>query len=109
MPHPQWYDPDTDPSQFVAALWKVRHLCTRAEHVRVTVPGSHVLAQAIMSAVASDIERQPILLLENITRTSNRTQGMTYSSKSRLGNFACGTNLLTRRQYTVTRPKPLHP
>jgi hypothetical protein len=58
MPHPQWYDPDTDPSQFVAALWKVRHLCTRAEHVRVTVPGSHVLAQAIMSAVASDIERK---------------------------------------------------
>jgi hypothetical protein len=38
-----WYDPETDPSQFMAALWKVRHLCTWAEHVRMTVPGSHVL------------------------------------------------------------------
>jgi hypothetical protein len=35
----------------IAALWKVRHLCTRAEHVRVTVPGSYVLVQAIMSAI----------------------------------------------------------
>jgi hypothetical protein len=31
MPKPFWYDPETDPSQFMAALWKVRHLCTRAE------------------------------------------------------------------------------
>ena len=28
----------------MAALWKVRHLCTRAEHVRMTVPGSHALS-----------------------------------------------------------------
>ena len=41
MPKPFWYDPETDPSQFMAALWKVRHLCTRAEHVRPTVPELH--------------------------------------------------------------------
>jgi hypothetical protein len=39
-PKPRWYDPETDQSQFMAALWKVRHLCTRAEHVRMTVPGT---------------------------------------------------------------------
>jgi hypothetical protein len=58
MPKPFWYDPDTDPSQFMAALWKVRHLCTRAEHVRMTVPGSHVLVQAIMSAIDDYAERE---------------------------------------------------
>jgi hypothetical protein len=36
MSKPLWYDPDTDQSQFMAALWKARHLCTRAEHVRMT-------------------------------------------------------------------------
>jgi hypothetical protein len=51
MPQPLWYDPETDPSQFMAALWKVRHLCTRAERVRVTMPGSRILVQAIMSAI----------------------------------------------------------
>jgi hypothetical protein len=49
-----WYDPETDPSQFMAALWKVRHLCTRAEHVR----GSHALVQAIMSAIDDYAERE---------------------------------------------------
>jgi len=29
----------------------VWHLCTRAESARMTVPGSHVLVQAIMSAI----------------------------------------------------------
>jgi phage-related protein len=53
-----WYDPETDPSQFMAALWKVRHLCTRLEHVRMTVPGSHVLVQAIMSAIDDYAERE---------------------------------------------------
>jgi phage-related protein len=42
----------------MAALWKVRHLCTRAEHVRMTVPGSHVLVQAIMSAIDDYAERE---------------------------------------------------
>ena len=46
-----WYDPETDPSQFMAALWKVRHLCTRAEHVRMAMPGSYILVEAIMSAI----------------------------------------------------------
>jgi hypothetical protein len=58
MPKPQWYDPETNPSQFMAALWRVRHLCTRAEHVRMTVPGSHVLVQAIMSAIDDYAERE---------------------------------------------------
>ena len=58
MPNPLWYDPETDPSQFMAALWKVRHLCTRAEHVRVKVPGSYILVQAIMSAIDDFAERE---------------------------------------------------
>jgi hypothetical protein len=49
----------TDPSQFMAALWKVRHLCTRAEHVRMTVPGSPVLVQAIMSAIDDYASAKP--------------------------------------------------
>jgi hypothetical protein len=53
-----WYDPKTDPSQFMAALWRVRHLCTRAEHVRPTVPGSYILVQAIMSAIDDYAERE---------------------------------------------------
>jgi hypothetical protein len=36
----------------------LRHLCTRAEHVRMTVPGSHVLVQAIMSAIDDYVERE---------------------------------------------------
>ena len=55
---PQWYDPETDPSQFMAALWNVRHLCTRAEYVRMKVPGSHMLVQAIMSAIDDYAERE---------------------------------------------------
>jgi hypothetical protein len=51
LPYQPWYDPETDPSQFMAALSKVRHLCTRAEHVRMTMPGSPILVQAIMSAI----------------------------------------------------------
>jgi hypothetical protein len=58
MPNPHWYDPETDPSQFMAALVKVRHLCTRAEHVRMTVPGSYILIQAIMSAIDDYAERE---------------------------------------------------
>jgi hypothetical protein len=53
-----WYDPETDPSQFMAALRKVRHLCTRAEHVRMTVPGSYILVQAIMLAIDDYAERE---------------------------------------------------
>jgi hypothetical protein len=53
-----FYDPETDPSQFMAALWRVRHLCTRAEHVRPTVPGSYILVQAIMSAIDDYAERE---------------------------------------------------
>lgn len=58
MPKPLCYDPETDSSQFMAALWKVRHLCTRPEHVRMTVPCSHVLVQAIMSAIDDYAERE---------------------------------------------------
>jgi hypothetical protein len=36
----------------------LRHLCTRAEHVRMTVPGSHVLVQAIMSAIDDYVSKQ---------------------------------------------------
>jgi hypothetical protein len=58
MPKPLWYDPETEPSQFMAAIWKVRHLCTRAEHVRATVRGSAVLVQAIMEAIDDFAERE---------------------------------------------------
>ena len=51
MPKSLWYDPKTEPSEFMAALWKVRHLCTRPEHTPMTVPGSYILLQAIMSAI----------------------------------------------------------
>jgi hypothetical protein len=36
---------------------RVWHLCTRAESARMTVPGSHVLVQAIMSAIDDYAER----------------------------------------------------
>jgi hypothetical protein len=58
MLKPRWYDPETDPSQFMAALWRVRHLCTRAEHVGMTVPGSATLVQAIMTAIDDYAERE---------------------------------------------------
>jgi hypothetical protein len=56
LPQPHWYDPETDPSQFMAGLWKFGN--TRAERVRMTVPGSHVLVQAIMSAIDDYAERE---------------------------------------------------
>jgi hypothetical protein len=40
------------------AARKVRHVCTRAERVRMTVPGGHVLVQAIMSAIDDYAERE---------------------------------------------------
>jgi hypothetical protein len=58
MPKPLWYDRKTDPSQFMAALWHVRHLCTRAEKVHMTVPGSAALVQAIMTAIDDYAERE---------------------------------------------------
>jgi hypothetical protein len=58
MPNPHWYDPETDSSPFMEALWRARHLCTRAEHVRAKVPGSFVLVQAIMSAIDDYAERE---------------------------------------------------
>jgi hypothetical protein len=58
MPGPLWYNPETDRSQFMAALWRVRHLCTRAEHVRITVPGSAILVHGIMSAIDDYAERE---------------------------------------------------
>jgi hypothetical protein len=53
-----YYDPKTDPSQFRAALWEVRHLCTRAELVRSTVPGSYLFVQAIMAAIDDSAENE---------------------------------------------------
>ena len=53
-----WYDPETDQSQFMAVLWKVRHLCTDAEHVRMTAPGSYILVQAILSAIDDYAENE---------------------------------------------------
>jgi len=58
MPKPLWYSPETDPSQFMAALWSVRHMCTRADRVRMTVPGSYALVQAIMTAIDDYAERE---------------------------------------------------
>jgi hypothetical protein len=58
MPKRLWYDPESDPSHFMAALWRVRHLSTRAEHVSMTVPGSAILVQAIMSAIDDYAERE---------------------------------------------------
>jgi len=56
--YPVWYDPAIDASDFMAALWRARHLCTRAESVRVTVPGSYILVQAIMSAIDDYAENE---------------------------------------------------
>jgi hypothetical protein len=56
--YPAWYDPALDTSDFMAALWRVRHLCTRAESARMTVPGSYLLVQAIMSAIDDYAERE---------------------------------------------------
>jgi hypothetical protein len=36
----------------------MNRLCNRAEHVRMTVPGSHVMVQAIMSAIDDYAERE---------------------------------------------------
>jgi hypothetical protein len=47
-----------DPSKFMAALWEVRQLCTRAEHVRLKVPGRDILVQAIMSAIDDYAENE---------------------------------------------------
>ena len=58
MPKPRWYDPETDPSQSIAALWKVRHLCTRTEQVRMTMPGSAAMVRAIMTAIDDYAERE---------------------------------------------------
>lgn len=60
MPKSAWYDPDTNPSQWLAALYRVRHLCTRAAVVmpHAKVPGSLILIDAIMSAIDDYAERE---------------------------------------------------
>jgi hypothetical protein len=58
MHNPHRYDPETDPSQFMEALWRARHLCMRAEHVRAKVPGNHILVQAIISAIDDYAEHE---------------------------------------------------
>jgi hypothetical protein len=60
MPQPLWYDPETNPSQFLDALWRVRHLCTRAEAVlpHMRAPGSYVLIEAIKTAIDDYAERE---------------------------------------------------
>jgi hypothetical protein len=60
MPRLTWYDPDTNPSQFLAALWRVRHLCTRAEAIlpHTRVRGSVFLVEAIKSAIDDYAERE---------------------------------------------------
>jgi hypothetical protein len=59
MPQPIWYDPETNPSQFLDALWRLRH-CTRAQallpHMRV--PGSGTLIEAIKTAIDDYAERE---------------------------------------------------
>jgi hypothetical protein len=56
--YPVWYDPVTDTSDFMAALWRVRRLCTSAESARMTVPGSYLLVEAIMHAIDDYAERE---------------------------------------------------
>ena len=55
-----WYDPDTAPSQWLAALYRVRRVCTRVEAVlpHARVPGSLVLIDAIKSAIDDYAERE---------------------------------------------------
>ena len=48
---------DTRPISWPRA-GRVWHLCTRAESARMTVPGSYVLVQAIMSAIDDYAERE---------------------------------------------------
>jgi hypothetical protein len=42
----------------MAPLWTVRHLCMRAEHVRMKVPESFALVQAIVTAIDDYAERE---------------------------------------------------
>jgi hypothetical protein len=60
MPKPLWYDPETNPSQWLDALWRVRRLCNRAEAVlpHMRAPGSHGLIQAIQTAIDDYAERE---------------------------------------------------
>jgi hypothetical protein len=60
MSESAWYGPDTDPSQWLAALHRVRHLCTRAAEVmpHAKVPGSLILIDAIKSAIDDYAERE---------------------------------------------------
>jgi hypothetical protein len=60
MPQPLCYDPDTNPSQFLDALCRVRHLCTRVQAVlpHMRVPGSAALIEAIKTATDDYAERE---------------------------------------------------
>jgi hypothetical protein len=48
-----YYDPETDKSPFLDALWRVRHLCTRASATvpYICAPGSHAKVEAIRNAI----------------------------------------------------------
>jgi hypothetical protein len=69
MPQPLWYNPDTNPSQFLDALWRVRHLCAGGGRPSAHgVPGSYTLIEAIKTAIDDYAERrnrQPRVLLES--------------------------------------------
>jgi hypothetical protein len=60
MPNPIWYDPETNPSQFLHVLWRVRHLGTQADAVlpHMRAPGSYALTEAIKTAVDDYAERE---------------------------------------------------
>jgi hypothetical protein len=48
-----YYDPDTDKSPFLDSLWRVRHLCTRAEATlpHMKAPGSFAKIETIRNAI----------------------------------------------------------
>jgi hypothetical protein len=55
-----WYDPAKDNSPLMAALDRVRHMCTRAELALpvTTVPGSDIMLHGIMLAIDDFAERE---------------------------------------------------
>jgi len=55
-----WFDPETENSPFLNALWRVRHLCTRAEATlpHMTAPGSAIMIDGIKSAIDDYAERE---------------------------------------------------
>ena len=76
---PLWYDPDKNPSQWLDALWRVRHLCTRAEAVlpHMRAPGSYALIQAIKTRLTTTPSARPAIASSSGIGPTRRADGHT--------------------------------